>query len=144
MAEAGRAGVEPVGAAGVSVDADVYLANRLTPIERAQFARDGYFVVENAIPESHSAQMREILSQIRAEKVNAGTLGPDEQAKQGAFSQANTLQTQEPVLALLTNERVFSKVVDILGANIFCYVRCHSLTPRACTPDAQAANLRIC
>lgn len=108
--------------ASVSVDADAYLANRLTPLEREQFARDGYFVVENAIPESHSAQMREILSQIRQEKVDAGTLGADEQAKQGAFSQANTLQTQEPVLALLTNERVFSKIVDILGVNIFCYV----------------------
>jgi hypothetical protein len=118
-----------LGAGSVSVDADVYLANRLTPLEIDQFARDGYFVVENAIPESLSAQMREVLSQIRAEKVDAGTLGANEQSKQGAFSQANTLQTQEPVLALLTNERVFSKVVDILGANIFCYVSRHCNTP---------------
>ena len=116
-------------AGSVSVDANVYLANRLTPLERDQFARDGYFVVENAIPESLSAQMRDVLSQIRAEKVDAGTLGANEQSKQGAFSQANTLQTQEPVLALLTNERVFSKVVDILGVNIFCYVSCHCDTP---------------
>ncbi len=145
VASTSTAPSEPVGAvADVSVDADVYLANRLTPLEREQFSRDGYFVVENAIPESHSAQMREILSEIRAEKVAAGTLGPDEQAKQGAFSQANTLQTQEPVLALLTNEKVFSKVVDILGVNIFCYVSRHSLTLQASTPGTQAATLRIC
>ena len=80
--------------------------------------------------------MREILSQIRQEKVDAGTLGPNEQAKQGAFSQANTLQTQEPVLAMLTNERVFSKVVDILGVNIFCYVsRCSDAPTRERTPQ---------
>lgn len=124
------------GAASVSVDVDTYLENRLTPNERAQFARDGYFVVQDAIPESHSAQMRAILSQIRAEKVDAGTLDVNEQAKQGAFSQANTLQSQEPVLALLANERIFSKVVDILGVNIFCYVSRHQL-------PTSAADLRV-
>ena len=105
----------------VGLDADVFLANRLTALEREQFARDGFFVLEDAIPEAHSAQMRDVLTQIREEKVAAGTLGANEQAKQGAFSQANTLQTQEPVLALLSNEKVFAKVVDILGPNVFCY-----------------------
>ena len=105
----------------VGLDADVFLANRLTALEREQFARDGFFVLEDAIPEAHSAQMRDVLTQIREEKVAAGTLGANEQAKQGAFSQANTLQTQEPVLALLSNEKVFAKVVGILGPNVFCY-----------------------
>ena len=97
------------------------------PADRARLRR--YFVVEDALPEELSAQMRDVLDNIRETKVAEGTLGEFEQGKQGAFSQANTLQTQEPILDLLTNERIFAKVVDLLGVNILCYHYHTNVTP---------------
>ena len=48
---------------------------------------------------------------------------PHETIVQAAFSPSNNLQDNEATMNLLKNERVFAKVVDILGANIKVHLR---------------------
>ena len=59
---------------------------------------------------------------------------PHETIVQAAFSPANNLQDNEQTMHLLKNERVFPKVVDILGANIKVYHSHWNYTPGADSP----------
>ena len=70
-----------------------------------------------------------------------------EVSKQAAFSQANSLQTDDALPRLLTNPRVFPKVVDLLGSNIYCYHLHVNVTPAAAEgthqPDADEIRAAV-
>lgn len=75
---------------------------------------------ENALPEDVVGSLRELLDAERARQVAEGVV--DRKGDGGAhvtgFSQANDLQTHVAITYMLTNPRIFPKVVDILGTNI--------------------------
>ena len=117
------------GAGDVSLGAHEYLRNRLTPEEAAQFAEQGWLLIEAALPSEQRWLLEELVRAMHGPaKLAAGRL-PHETIVQAAFSPANSLQDHEATMHLLKNERVLPKVVDILGANIKCYHSHWNYTP---------------
>ena len=117
-----------------SLDAASFAAGRLTPEQAEQFSRDGYLVVPDAIPGEDLA----VLQRLMAEMIE--TVGveqqrwPDEDVRQALFSRNHRLQEHPALLRLLTAEKVFPKIVDILGSNISLF---HAFSP--CTKPAGPA-----
>ena len=72
--------------------------------------------------------LEELVESMHDAKLAEGR-APHETIVQAAFSPANHLQEHESTMNLLKNERIFAKVVDILGANIKCYHSHWNFTP---------------
>jgi hypothetical protein len=118
-------------AAGIDIDADQYLANRLTQQEREQFDREGYLLIEDALPVAHHMALLEAVDEARAESIATGQNTDTEMTHAAAFSPVNNLQNHKAVVRTLTNERILPKVVDLLGFNICCYHYHVNITPPA-------------
>ena len=117
-----------------------WAANRLTPQEREAFERDGYCLIEDALPPALFEAVRSLLIRMREGMVANGVCGPDEQAKAAAFSQANVeMQSERCLRELLTAGRVLPKVVDIMGTNISMYHLHLNVTPPATEPAKNPA-----
>ncbi len=64
-----------------------------------------------------------------------GSYSPDHDIREGVFSRNNNMQEDDTVMSLLTQPKVFPKIVDIMGANIYNW---HNFTP--CTRRAPAGT----
>ena len=104
----------------VSVSYADFAAYRLTAAERDEFAERGYLIVHDVLPAEQHARLVELILELREQKIAEGR-HPEEDLVQAVFSPLNALQTDSAVLDLLTQPKIFPKVVDILGCNIFAY-----------------------
>ena len=104
----------------VSVSFVDFAANRLSDAERDEFAKRGYLIVHDVLPAEQHARLVELILELREQKIAEGR-HPEEDLVQAVFSPLNALQTDPAVLDLLTQPKIFPKVVDILGCNIFAY-----------------------
>jgi ectoine hydroxylase len=104
----------------VSMSFEDFALNRMTEAEKAQFSRDGYLVLLDVLPAADFQRLKVVVRELREEKVEEGWL-PEDDIVQPVFSSKNDLQEEPSVMALLLQPRVFPKVVDVLGTNIFCY-----------------------
>ena len=91
-------------------------------------ASQGWLLVERALPEEQLWLLEELLHATRDAKLAEGRL-PHETIVQAAFSPANRLQDHEATMNLLKAEKVFPKVVDIMGCNIKTYHAHFNFTP---------------
>lgn len=87
--------------------------------------------MENAITEGEGAHLRDLLQRTHRELEERGSYSPEMDIREGVFSRNTDLQTDPVVMSLLTQEKVFPKMVDIMGANIYNW---HNFTP--CTRRA--------
>ena len=92
----------------------------MTAEERAFFEAHGYVVVHDALPEADHAALLAALDALRDEKIAEGR-HPAEQLRQPVFSPAHDLAKQKVVQDLVCPAKIFPKVVDILGINLFLY-----------------------
>jgi ectoine hydroxylase-related dioxygenase (phytanoyl-CoA dioxygenase family) len=123
--------------ADCAIDPELYAANRLTDVERQQFDRDGYVIVEDVLPEPLFEQCKRTLLQMAADEIAKGT-SPAHGSDRGGgfpptvtaacFSQANDLQLT-PLTKLLTTPKILPKVIDIMGTNTTCYHFHCNVTP---------------
>lgn len=107
-----------------SLDAATYKANRLTDEEREFYEREGYLVVPGAIDSAADlAELQGLLGQMREENLAAGKANPTQRVNKAAFSVTNhrLFSASDAMVRLLTNPKVFPKVVDMLGINISLY-----------------------
>jgi ectoine hydroxylase len=104
----------------VDVDFESDLAHRLSDAEKAEFASRGYLIVRDVLPREQHARLKELILELREQKIAEGWHA-EEDLVQAVFSPMNDLQLDPAVRELLTQPKVFPKVVDILGANIFLY-----------------------
>ena len=125
-------------APGIDLDADSYLANRLSPAERTQFEDQGYLIIENALPADQHSALIAAVDEARAESIATGQNTESEMTHAAAFSPVNNLQQHDAVTRVLTNERILPKVIDILGFNICCYHYHVNVTP---PPPGAAATV---
>jgi ectoine hydroxylase len=116
-----------------SVDFASFAANRLTDAERESFARTGYLVIRDVLPPEQHVRLKQLILELREQKIAEGW-HPEEDLVQAVFSPLNSLQLDPAVRQLLTQHKIFPKVVDILGANIYCYHSYLSAT-RAAPPS---------
>ena len=97
---------------------------RLTEAERLQFEQDGYFIVENALPEKKitvlSAAVNRVDAEYRRER------GLDAHARINHFDFAGS---DEAFIELADWPRTFAKVWEILGWNIQIYHTHVAVTP---------------
>ena len=104
-----------------------------------------YFIVENAITDEEGAHLRGLLHRTHRELEARGSYTKEMDIREGVFSRNTDLQVDPVVMSLLTQEKVFPKMVDIMGANIYNWHKCVSppalaavsvglgwLTPSAC------------
>lgn len=116
---------------------NAWLENQLTEEEESRFARDGYMVIENAIPPELVERATSVLDRLTDEaKANEG-LGPDD-----GINFFDFIGKDDVFLELLDYPTTFPKVWGILGWNIQLY---HSHTivtpPNAVTgPGQQGLN----
>jgi hypothetical protein len=115
----------------IEPDADQYIANRLTQLEREQFDREGYLIIEDALPAAHHTALLEAVDEARAESIATRQNHEAEMTHAAAFSPVNNLQNHRAVVRTLTNERILPKVIDLLGFNICCYHYHVNVTPPA-------------
>ncbi len=104
-----------------SLDPATYRENRLTDEEREFYEREGYLVIRNAIESaSDLAELQELLGRMRDENIAAGKASATERVNRAAFSVTNhrMFSASDAMVRLLTNKKVFPKVVDMLGINI--------------------------
>ena len=87
-------------------------------------------MVRDALPPQMFAELRQVLWDLRAQKIAEGRL-ETETIRQATFSGANRLQEEPVIQRLITNPRVLAKVTDILGANIYVYHAHTNVTPPA-------------
>ena len=95
-------------------------ANRMTADERAFFEEHGYVIVHDALPEADHAALLASLHTLRDEKIAEGR-HPAEQLRQPVFSPTHGLAKQKVIHDLVCPAKIFPKVVDILGINLFLY-----------------------
>eukprot|EP01052_Picozoa_sp_SAG31_P021072 SAG31_NODE_1611_length_7748_cov_2.128758_4_plen_296_part_00 len=109
---------ERIRLADVELDPDAYVQNRLTAAEAAAFERDGFIIVENALPEQVFQSIKALLAEEFDHQVEAGLVDPTGLDAHAAgahctgYSQLNDLQTHKSFQQLLTNTRVRAKNVD--------------------------------
>ena len=115
------------------LDPAEYMMHRLTDAERKQFAETGFLCIHNALPPEQHAALSQELEEMRARQVAQGTVRTTGVSAAAAFSQDNDakLQANDAIPWLLTNPRVFPKVVDLLGFNIYTYHLHVNVTPAA-------------
>ena len=113
-----------------SLDAASFAEHRLTPAERESFTRDGYLVVEDAVGPDLAA-LQQLMAQMLDTTQVTQRRYPDEDIRQALFSRTHNLQERPELMRLLTAEKVFPKIVDILGSNTSLF---HAFSP--CTKPA--------
>ena len=132
-----------------SLDPTTYRANRLTDAEREFYEREGYLVIPNAITSaSDLAELQDLLGRMREENIAAGKATATERVNRAAFSVANhrMFSASDAMVRLLTNPKVFPKVVDMLGINISLYhVQINTVPPGEAgeEPDWNQAPTRL-
>ena len=97
-----------------------------------------YLIVEDAIPPREVEALHRLTSEIQRERAavtGRNALHPDEDVRHAVFSRTNRLQQDPNVIRLLTNAKVFPKIIDIMGTNIYCW-HCFSPNSRG-TPAAE-------
>ena len=104
--------------ARVDLDADGWRANRLTPAERAQFDRDGYVVVRDALPQAEFESCCAALDELR-ELRRAQGLASTKSVLDPVYSNSHSLWQEDAVVRMLSAEKVLPKITDILGWNIY-------------------------
>ena len=130
-APAGRGNVEPDAAElaamydslgladNCRLDPAEFAANRLTDAERREFAERGFLCIHDALPQEHHAELVQAMEDMRSRNIALGLNKAEAPAAQAAFSQGNDMQALDTFPRLLTNSKVFPKVVDLLGPNIY-------------------------
>lgn len=109
-------------------------ANRMTPDERAHFEEFGYVVIQDALPAGEHAALCAAVERLRDQKIAEGR-HPAEQLRQPVFSPCHDLGAQTCVQDLICTPKVFPKICDILGHNIFLY-HAYIVGDRAAPPEA--------
>ena len=104
----------------VSLSYGEFQANRMTPHERAHFERFGYVVIKDALPPETHVGLCAAVERLRDQKIAEGR-PPAEQLRQPLFSPCHDLGSQKCVQDLVCTPKVFPKICDILGHNIFLY-----------------------
>ena len=94
-----------------------------------------YFIVENAITEAEGLHLRTLLHDMHRGLEARGSYSPEHDIREGVFSRNNSMQEDAGVMSLLTQPKVFPKIVDIMGSNIYNW---HNFTP--CTRPAVAGT----
>lgn len=113
------------------------LEHCLTEAERASFERDGYLVVEEALPPSMVRDLNAVVDRLDAEWRPRMGRGPHDLLNRFDFIGEDPL-----LLELLDWPRTFPKVWGILGWHIQLYHTHMNVTPPL-PPDGSAANQRI-
>lgn len=103
-----------------SLDFSDFSANRLSSADIKFFTENGYLIVPDVLDRSQHSRLCELLAALKEQKVQEGR-HPEENLMQACFTAANDLGTNLDIVGLLTQRKIFPKVVDILGTNIYCY-----------------------
>lgn len=74
--------------AGVELDGHRYLEGRLTEAQRAFFDRNGFLLIENALPADHHEAVLAAVDECRAETISSGQNQPGEMTHAAGFSPA--------------------------------------------------------
>lgn len=104
-----------------SLDPSTYRENRLSDEEREFYEREGYLIIRNAIESaSDLAELQGLLGRMREGNIATGRASATERVNRAAFSVTNhrMFSASDAMVRLLTNNKVFPKVVDMLGINI--------------------------
>ena len=104
----------------VSIRFEEFARNRMTPAQKRQFSRDGYLILHNVLAPDELGRLKSLVEDLREQKLREGWL-PDDNIVQSVFSPKNDLQMDPNIIALLLQPKIFPKVVDILGTNIYLY-----------------------
>ena len=88
--------------------------------DKAEFATRGYLIVKDVLSAAQHAKLKALILELREHKIASG-LHAEEDLVQAVFSPLNDLQLDPAIRALLTQPKIFPKVVDILGVNIYLY-----------------------
>ena len=91
-------------------------------------------IIHDALPQQDHAELLDALHRLRDTQIAAGR-HPAEQLRQPVFSPAHDLSKERVVQDLLVTPKVFPKVVDILGSNLFLY-HGYIVGDRAAPPEA--------
>ena len=114
-----------------SLDAVSFGQHRLTPAQREQWSSDGYMIVEDAVPPADLGVLQQLMAEMLETTRVTQRRYPDEDIRQALFSRTHSLQERPEMMRLLTAEKIFPKVVDILGSNVSLF---HAFSP--CTRPA--------
>ena len=68
-----------------------------------------------AITDAEGDYLRSYLHAMHAELEASGSYRPDQDIRQGVFARTNRMQEDDTVMSLLTQPKVFPKIVDIMG-----------------------------
>ena len=101
-----------------------WMDNLLTEEEQHSFDRDGYFIVENALPAETVADLNEALDAVSAREREANGLSP-----QDGQNILDFIGRDDRFLELLDWPKTFPKVFGILGWNIQLYHSHTIITP---------------
>ena len=90
------------------------LQYRLTPDQRDAFNKDGFLIVENALDESMTARLIEVVDRVEARQRNDENRGR-------LLSVTNVIQEDNALVELVSWPTTLPKVWGILGWNIYLY-----------------------
>jgi ectoine hydroxylase len=111
---------ELVNLESTGLDFAEFAGNRLSPAQIEQFTRDGYLIVLEVLEAAEHERLYGLLARLKDQKIREGR-HPEEDLMQACFTAANNLGIDKDIVGLLTQRKIFPKVVDILGTNISCY-----------------------
>ena len=100
------------------------LVHGLSPQEADTFERDGYLVVEDALPEGRVSALREMIYRHERQIRSSGEIGPYEMVHR-----LGCLDLDQSLLELVDWPQTFPKVWGILGWNIQLYHTHVTVTP---------------
>jgi len=109
------------------------LQYRLTPDQRDAFNKDGFLIVENALDESMTARLIEVIDRVEARQRNDENRGR-------LLSVTNVIQEDNALVELASWPTTLPKVWGILGWNIYLYHSHLDVTP---TENATAQNWSV-
>lgn len=109
------------------------LQYRLTPDQRDAFNKDGFLIVENALDESMTARLIEVVDRVEARQRNDENRGR-------LLSVTNVIQEDNALVELVSWPTTLPKVWGILGWNIYLYHSHLDVTP---TENATAQNWSV-
>jgi ectoine hydroxylase-related dioxygenase (phytanoyl-CoA dioxygenase family) len=109
------------------------LQHRLTPDQRDTFNKDGFLIVENALDESMTARLIEVVDRVEARQRNDENRGR-------LLSVTNVIQEDNALVELVSWPTTLPKVWGILGWNIYLYHSHLDVTP---TENATAQNWSV-
>ena len=113
------------------------LEHCLTDTEKQQFEEDGFFAVENAIPQDMVARLLTAFDRVGAAHLGTDTLSADAQ-----FNLLDFVGRDEAFIELLDWHTTFPKVWGILGWNIKLY-HSHMILMPPLPPEARDTPKRL-